>query len=370
MMKNGQISKPLSNTSDDKLYKRLGLKQGKPEPWEDGIRTSGGRGTYEWWYTDAEFVDGTTIVVVFFTKYGFDVKGPSQPMVTIEITLPDGSSIRKFFSEDSGSKIIASTEKADVQIGDSYLRDVGGAYEIKFKSEGIEYETLMETTIPMWRPETGYSFFGDKQKHFFAWVVPQPASMIKGTLKVDGRITELSGTGYHDHNWGNTPMNKVINHWYWGRAKINEYNIITADIISEKKYGYTRMPVIMIAKDGEVIADDQNKLTVTRSDAIQHPKTGKFMDNHIIFDLAGPNNTDYRIEYLREKDISVVSFLDLLPRWQKFLAKLIGANPTYVRTLGKVRLTITKNGYSTSFEQDGLWEQMFFGRNKKAIIKN
>lgn len=367
-MKRYYKSEPSSMAVKEKLYNRLGLKKGKPEAWEDGMRTSGGKGTYEWWYTDAEFEDGTTIVVVFFTKYGFNIQGPAQPTVTIEITMPDNSSIKKMYSEDAGDLIKASAEKADVHIGDSYLKDIGGAYEIKFKFEEIEYKAVMNTTIPMWRPETGYSFFGERQKHFFAWVVPQPSSAINGTLKISGKTKELKGTGYHDHNWGNTPMNKVINHWYWGRAKINEYNIISADIISEKKYGYTRIPVIMIAKDGKVIADDQSKLSVTRSDTIQHPKTGKFIDNHIVFDLAGPNDTDYRIEYLREKDISVVRFLDLLPKWQKFLAKRIGANPTYVRTLGKVRFTVTKNGKSTTIEQDGLWEQMFFGKNKEAII--
>jgi predicted secreted hydrolase len=29
-----------------------------PEKWEDGIRTSGEKGTYEWWYFDAHLDDG------------------------------------------------------------------------------------------------------------------------------------------------------------------------------------------------------------------------------------------------------------------------------------------------------------------------
>jgi hypothetical protein len=40
-----------------------------PEKWEDGIRTSGEKGTYEWWYFDAHLDDGSTVVIVFFTKF-------------------------------------------------------------------------------------------------------------------------------------------------------------------------------------------------------------------------------------------------------------------------------------------------------------
>ena len=356
--------------TEDKYYVELGIQKGQPAAWEDGMRTDGMEGSYEWWYTDAEFEDGTTIVTVFFTKYGFDVPGPAHPLVTIDITFPDGTVVRESFSEEAGTLIDASTEKGDVHIGDSYLRQVGDAYELKFVAGDIEYEAFMKSTIPMWRPATGHWLFGDNQEFFFAWIVAQPASDIEATLKVADTTTGLTGTGYHDHNWGNISMNEVINHWYWGRAKVGDYNVITADIISEEKYGYTRVPVIMIAKNGEVIEDDQKNLVVERADTIQHPETGKFMDNHITFIQPGVGNIEYRIEYIRAEDISVVSFLDMLPFWQKTIGKIMGANPTYVRTLGEVILTVTDGVNITTIEREGLWEQMFFGNNKEAHIEN
>lgn len=355
--------------TEDKFYEELGIKKGQPEAREDGMRTDGQEGSYEWWYVDAEFEDGTTIVTVFYTKYGFDVPGPAHPMVNIDITYADGTVVREVFSEEEGNILDASTEIADVQIGDSYLRDIGGAYVIKFASGDIEYEAIMETTVPMWRPATGHTYFGDNQEYFFAWLVAQPASDIQGTLKVGDTVTELTGRGYHDHNWGNISMNEVMNHWYWGRAKVGEYDVITADIISEEAYGYTRLPVIMVAKDGEVIADNQENLIIERADTIQHPETEKFMDNHITFILAD-DDIEYRIEYIREEDIVVASFLENLPTVQKVMANLLGANPTYVRTLGDVILTVTDGEDITKIEQEGLWEQMFFGNNKEAHIEN
>ena len=53
-------------------YKRYGITK-KPSYKEDGMRTNGGKGTFEWWYTDVTFKDGTAVVVIFFyaTYNGF-----------------------------------------------------------------------------------------------------------------------------------------------------------------------------------------------------------------------------------------------------------------------------------------------------------
>lgn len=51
--------------NEDEDYARLGLKRGVIEPWEDGMRTSGGRGSFEWWYFDSHLDDGTSLVITF-----------------------------------------------------------------------------------------------------------------------------------------------------------------------------------------------------------------------------------------------------------------------------------------------------------------
>ena len=52
--------------SSDAEYKALKLQKGTVEPWEDGMRTTGGSGTYEWWYFDGKLADGSTLVIGFF----------------------------------------------------------------------------------------------------------------------------------------------------------------------------------------------------------------------------------------------------------------------------------------------------------------
>ena len=210
---------------DISYYQRLGIDK-EVAVWEDGMRTNGGRGTYEWWYFDACYSDGIKVVVIFYTKNGFNVGGLSNPTASIEITYPNGKTISKYISEGRGQTIRASKESCDVKIGKSSIKYSKGNYLINFKVGEIEYTCTMKSKLPMWRPGTGHWYYGEKQEYFFAWIVAQPSADIIATLKVHEEIFELDGNGYHDHNWGNIHMKKLMDNWYWCRANIGPYTVI------------------------------------------------------------------------------------------------------------------------------------------------
>jgi hypothetical protein len=44
--------------------------------------------------------------------------------------------------------------------------------------------------------------------------------LLTGTITINGETVQVEGSGYHDHNWGNAPMNALVGGWYWGRAKV------------------------------------------------------------------------------------------------------------------------------------------------------
>ena len=77
-------------------YEKMGLTRNRVELWEDGARVDGSRGTYEWWYYDSHYPDGTIVVIFFFSKMPISVNGPIKPIATMELTLPDGTK----FSEE------------------------------------------------------------------------------------------------------------------------------------------------------------------------------------------------------------------------------------------------------------------------------
>ena len=74
-----------ADTPED--FARLGIQPGRIEGFEDGMRTQGGPGGYEWWYFDSHLRDGSSLVIVFYTKpqlnpgrsSSMDANGASSP---------------------------------------------------------------------------------------------------------------------------------------------------------------------------------------------------------------------------------------------------------------------------------------------------
>ena len=83
----------LAGTADD--YARIGISPNEIKPWEDGFRTQGARGTFEWWYFDAHLDDGSKLVVVFSTRDFSDLNQPLSPGIRIDLTLPDGTAVTR-----------------------------------------------------------------------------------------------------------------------------------------------------------------------------------------------------------------------------------------------------------------------------------
>ena len=90
---------------DDAHYSSMGLTRGIVEPWEDGMRTDGSRGTYEWWYFDSRYPDGTILVIFFFSKSPIQVNGPIKPTATMELTLPDGRHKKTYSSRGAWARV-------------------------------------------------------------------------------------------------------------------------------------------------------------------------------------------------------------------------------------------------------------------------
>ncbi|MDR3337216.1 MAG: hypothetical protein LBT16_08445 [Treponema sp.] len=354
----------------DSWYQKLGIEK-TPQAREDGMRSDGQTGSYEWWYFDAEYPDGTKAVVGFYTKSGISTVSPPNPTTILTLTLPGGETIYKRISEGEGKKIRASRDICDVEINNSSVKYDHGGYVIHYEDDEITYDCVMEPKVPLWRPGTGHWVFGEEQKDFFAWFVPLASAATKATLTVRGKTTELSGTGYHDHNWGNKELSECFNHWYWCRAAVGDYTVIAVDIISAEKFGYLRLPVFYIAKDGVVLDDNEERVVIERGKTECHPLTDKFIDNDIVFIQHSESGADYRIAFHRTGDIQVKSLLESIGYSPEKIAaaKQMGVNPTYIRCVGDVSFSVTEKGAPSVTEDHALWEQMFFGSNKDAVIK-
>jgi hypothetical protein len=343
--------------SVEKYAERLGISKAVAKS-EDGIRTGGGKGFYEWWYFDSRMDDGTSLVIVFYTKRMMSPEKPLSPYVTVDLDTPDGGHYEERVEID-GIPFSASEDGCDVRVGDCYIKGDLNEYEIYFKNDVIEAKAKLKSNIPPWRPESGHIFFGDEK--YFAWLPSVPEGGAEAEIILNGKTTSHKGTGYHDHNWGNELMTRVLNHWYWGRARAGEYQIISSYITGEKKYGYKEYPIFMLAKGGEILCDDASKLTFTAEDEFVEAATGKPVHNKLTYDYKD-GEIRYRVTYERAANIINYRMIDQLKGVKKFAAKLIGFDGAYHRFSGTVRVERFDGEKITErVEAPALWELMYFG---------
>ncbi|MCW2631819.1 MAG: hypothetical protein JWR88_781, partial [Pseudonocardia sp.] len=235
---NASLSR-LGSTAED--YERIGIRPDQVSPWEDGARTDGTAGTYEWWYFDAHLDDGAKLVVVFFTKAFTDINRPLAPMIRIDLDLPDGTSYNKI-AEFRPDEFSARAGRCDVRIGGNSFSGDLHTYTIVAKVEEVEVEVSLTGEVPAWRPRTGHWFFGANDEHEFNWLPAVPQGKVDVTYSVAGTSSHASGVGYHDHNWGNALMSSLINHWYWARGWAGPYTVVASYITAEQKYGNAELP--------------------------------------------------------------------------------------------------------------------------------
>ncbi|MDP9185254.1 MAG: hydroxyneurosporene dehydrogenase [Actinomycetota bacterium] len=349
----------MGRTPDD--YARLGIEPRAIKPWEDGMRTDGSRGTYEWWYFDATLDDGGKLVVVFLTKEFAAADKPLTPAIRLDLTLPDGTSVQKIV-ELPAETFSASTEICDVRIGDNVFAGDLHSYTIRAHVEEVEVDVTLTGQVPAWRPETGYWLFGEEGEHFFAWLPSVPQGSVDATYRVGGDSRTVTGVGYHDHNWGNAPMLDLMHHWYWARGAAGPYSVIASYITAEERYGYEALPVFMLARDGELIADDGDKVSFEELGRYTDTATGKPVGNVTRY-MYTDGDERYVITFTRHSDLALDRFIDALTWPKKVAATIARFDGAYLRFAGELRIERYAGGHlAESHTADALWELMYFGK--------
>ncbi|MED0987737.1 lipocalin-like domain-containing protein [Bacillus paramycoides] len=356
-MENTLIKARWGNDSED--YNKIGITH-EIKPWEDGIRTTGDSGTYEWWYFDAHLEDGSTLVIVFMTKPYISPELPLTPQVNIVLDRPNGTKINRLISLPA-EEFEASTNNTNVRIGKNSFVGNLKHFDIHVEAEDIIADIRLDNIVPAWRPGSGYMYFGDQDEHYFAWLPSTPKGKVSGTITINGTEENVSGIGYHDHNWGNISMGKVMHHWYWGRAEIGEYTVVSSYIYSEKQYGYHNFPIFMIAKGEQIIGDDPRYLKFTEKDEVIDEVTGKPYHKQTIYEYNN-GSEHFVVTYTVEKAILQRKYIDEIPESQREAAKGVGFDSAYLRFTGEVVLERYEEGkIIETIKSPALWEEMYFG---------
>jgi hypothetical protein len=341
-------------------YRDLGLDPDSVAAWEDGLRTDTAAGSYEWWYFDAHLDDGSSLVIVFYTKNPLTPDRPLEPFVAVHLDRPDAETL-SFESHRPASEFSASTDGCDVRIGDNSFRGNLKIYQIHVAHQDLIIDVALTGGVPPWRPATGHLLFGERGKHQFAWLPSVPQGTMALTLTANGQREELTGIGYHDHNWGDVAMHKLINHWYWGRAQAGPYSIIASYITAEHRYGDAEIPVFLLAKGTEIVADDATKVRFSLSGEHTDEQSGKPVGDVVIYEYTDGDDL-YRVSFRRAETIANRQLIDEVSGLKHLLARLSHFDGSYLRFTGQVRLEhIAANHRIEDVSDAGIWELMYFG---------
>jgi hypothetical protein len=318
--------------------KKEGLNPEKVEVWEDGYRTAGRDDAFEWWYFDAQYEDGSTTVICLSTKPMTKPKAPLAPSVLIIYKDPDGK--RETFSANIGPEQFSSSTKAcDVRMGSSWAKGDLQSYRLHAEAEGFTVDLEITRQGPSWRPGAAISYFNEAKTRFFAWAVPVPYGEASGTLGRDGKTWKVKGTLYHDHNWGNATVGSALDHWYWGRAHVEDFTLIFVQMVTIKILGHggIKLPVFFLSKGDEILTDDGFPLKLETADFVDGPGGQTY-----------PTKLDWHWEteegsvHLALRNPRLMVDLDMaadFPGWLRPFIHLI-ANPYYYDFDAELELTV------------------------------
>lgn len=353
-------------TSSAADYARFGLDRDAIAAWEDGARTDNRAGTYEWWYFDAHLDDGARLVVIFMNKDLTSIGRPLSPLLRLNLDLPDGRSFEKMvaFRPEQWS---AAKDHADVRIGGNRFQGDLHEYRIQAAAEGISLDVTLRSEIPAWRPGTGYMLFGQRRDLEFGWFPSVPKGRVSGSYTVDGQIQAVSGIGYHDHNWGNVRLDKIVHHWYWARGQAGPYTAICWYITPTKKYSHQPVTLFMLARDGQIVADDASFVRFEPEGVYADEKTHKPVAATIRY-IYEKGDESIEVAFTRKHDLFKCWMIEDLAGLKKAVARLVGFDGAYLRFAGQIAVTASRAGTQTEhFTGEAIWELMYFGHAPKTI---
>ena len=333
--------------TEPRHYERLGLTPGVIEDWEDGLRTAAADGTFEWWYFDAHLDDGSTVTVEFHTKPPYvSPKAPLTPFVLVTHTSATGER-RDWTQLGAPEEFAAATHDCDVTIGANTFRREADGYRIHVEIGDLRADFTLRAEVPRWRPETGHAFFGDDEEHYIAWLPVVPRGAVDAVLTVAGHTQRHVGAGYHDHNWGNVAPRKVLDHWYWGRARVGDYTVVTLMFVSHARFAKAPLPAVMVAKGDVILASavGAEQVTFTGGSVGSHAETQVPVDKRLEYRVSDGDDS-FVVTFEHRRDVSTLDF---------------GTAGAYLRFIGDVAVDHRHGDDLSTASGQTLWELLYFG---------
>jgi hypothetical protein len=233
--------------------------------------------------------------------------------------------------------------------------------------EDVSVEIELTGEVRAWRPKSGHIYFGaEGREKLFAWLPSVPQGKAHVRYKVGHDEYRASGSGYHDHNWGDVPMQTLMHNWSWARAKA--YTVIASDITATEAYGYETQIIYMLAKDDEIVADDDVRVSFEVERVATDGKIGKPVADITRYTYRD-GDARYVVTFERQKTILQATSSERAPFIKRLIAKIVGFDGAYHRFTGKVTIEKFENDMRVEvFDDHAIWELMYFGKARSPAL--
>ena len=327
--------------------------------WEDGARTDDANNQFEWWYFDAELDDGSMVVAYFYKVHFLK----DQFFIGFNYTSPEKEDFfkLKYFKKNEVS--FQSDSCAVLMNKNSFSGNLND-YNIVLNSddfEGFGFNLNLKSLVNPYRPQDGIIKAGSD---YFAWLAAVPNGNVDGTITVRGEEKKIKGSGYHDHNWGNTPLQKLFKSWTWFRGKAGPYTVILAELNAVESRGGFDIPILFVADENKVLVDKfgNRELLTMKNNLIEDYYPSKNEPQFSNFLISTHDNVSVKISGNRVIDnieifkrMSPPVPLNLFKPVVNLAFKSSGIDPFYTRFASSFVLKIDKN---TEIDGTGVMEIM------------
>src|SRR5260370_24141210 len=132
--------------------------------------------------------------------------------------------------------------------------------QIRGKVKDNEIDVVFRQTATPLRPGNGYIFL-DGTDTFQGWFNALPSATAAGHVIFGGETIEINGVGYHDHNYGNVPIDEGYRGFFWPRPSFERYTTLALEVQHGERFGGGSAPVLWVY-------DKETKKEIARSTAL------------------------------------------------------------------------------------------------------
>jgi hypothetical protein len=242
----------------------------------------------EWWYFNVYNNDRQFMVTYFLTDpANLTGLGGAEVLAIVYNDMP-------LLGHTSTSDFSADYEKPNVTIGSNTLLALnnttivinGSCRDINTNTQ-IQWNLTYTMNVGSWFGMPAPIHVGHTPDDWMQWLSYMTGADVAGTITIDETTYNMSGRGYHDHNWGEWLFDDP--QWNWAQVSLPEENVslIIGDVVAPP----ARSTMMAFKYNGTTITFDDIDLTHTGYGF--DPITSKLYPDE--YHITG-NNDEYSID--------------------------------------------------------------------------